>query len=190
MRLTPTRMLAAQMLGKFVPAFLALAFIIQPARVGAQSVTGIDPAAALNVTDAVLEAAQPVLGPSQPPTVQEVLLDVCQQKGYGEDCAKTLLGMMWKESQNVGTAIGDGGRARGYFQIHYRLHKITLDCAQDLRCSAAWTLTYMEHNGYPRYPMYAVQCHNGCGIRNGYAASVMRHANRLWGEPMTLAMAQ
>lgn len=189
MRLTPTRMLAAQMCSKIVPAFLALIFVTQPTRVIAQSVTGIDPAAALTVTGAVLEAAKPVLGPVEPPTVQEILLQVCEDKGYGEDCAKTLLGMMWKESQNVSDAVGDRGLALGYFQIHYRMHKVTKDCAKDLRCSAIWTLQYMERNGYPRYPTYAVQCHNGCNIKNGYAASVMRNARRLWGEPMTLAVA-
>ncbi|HTM68845.1 MAG TPA: hypothetical protein VL426_06135 [Candidatus Binatia bacterium] len=183
-------MLAAQMFGKFVPAFLVLVSLVQPARVGAQSVSGIDPVAALTVTGAVLEAAEPALGPAKPPTAQEVLLDVCQEKGYGEDCAKTLLGMMWKESQNVSSAVGDRGLALGYFQIHYRMHKVTKECAQDLRCSAAWTLTYMERNGYPKYPTYAIQCHNGCNIRNGYAASVLRNARRLWGEPMTIALAQ
>lgn len=190
MRLTPTHTLVAHMLGKIVPAFLALLFVIQPSRAVAESVSGIDPAAALTVTGAVLEAAQPVLGPATPPTAQEILLDVCQEKGYGEDCAKTLLGMMWKESQNVGTAVGDRGLALGYFQIHYRMHKVTTACAKDLRCSAAWTLTYMERNGYPKYPNYAIQCHNGCNIRNGYAASVLRHARRLWGEPMTIALAR
>jgi len=44
-------------------------------------------------------------------TVQGVLLDVCESRGYGEDCARTLLGMLWKESLNDAKAIGDGGRA-------------------------------------------------------------------------------
>lgn len=117
-------------------------------------------------------------------TVQGVLLDACQQRGYGEECAKTLLGMLWKESRNVATAVGDGGKARGYFQIHYRLHGISVECAEDLRCSAEWTLDYLEYNGYPRYVTYAVQCHNGCGARNGYAASALRHGRNLWDVPM------
>ena len=95
--------------------------------------------------------------------VQDVLLEVCTERGYGEDCAKHLLGMLWKESNNIATAVGDHGRARGYFQIWYKLHKITLECAEDLRCSAEWTLKYMERKGYPKYPNYAIQCHNGCG---------------------------
>lgn len=193
MRLTPNHVLAAQNTGRIVSAFLTLILVIQPVRVSAQSVTGIDVTPALTVPGEVLKAAPAadaeVQGPPEPPTVQEVLLDVCKTKGYGEECAKTLLGIMWKESQNDPDAIGDGGRARGFFQIHYRLHKISVDCAEDLRCSAAWTLRYMEQNGYPKYPTYAIQCHNGCGVKNGYAASVLRNARRLWSDPMTMQVA-
>ncbi len=197
MRLTPHHVLAAQQTGRIVSAFLTLILVIQPVRVSAQSVTGVAITPDLTVTGQVLKAADAaadavedaVQGPAQPPTVQEVLLDVCQSGGYGEDCAKTLLGIMWKESRNDPDAIGDGGRARGYFQIHYRLHKISLDCAKDLKCSAAWTLRYMESNGYPKYPTYAIQCHNGCGVKNGYAASVLRNARKLWSDPMTMQVA-
>lgn len=117
-------------------------------------------------------------------TAQGILLDACEARGYGEDCAKHLLGMMWKESLNTATAIGDGGKARGYFQIHYRMHRVPVSCAEDLRCSAEWTLDYLEYNGYPYSVYYAVQCHNGCNAGNGYAASAMRWGQRLWDEPM------
>src|SRR5688572_8261624 len=191
MSLTPNRVLAAHTVGKFLSAILTFAMLIQPMSVGAQNAVVPVVSETLTVKTGDLGVpAEPVQGPAIPPTVQEVLLSVCEARGYGEDCAKALLGMMWKESRNVGSAIGDGGRARGYFQIHYRLHKISLDCAQDLRCSAEWSLKYMERNGYPRYPSYAIQCHNGCNIRNGYAASALRHARRLWKEPMTLALAK
>ncbi|OGM00406.1 hypothetical protein A2480_04100 [Candidatus Uhrbacteria bacterium RIFOXYC2_FULL_47_19] len=119
-------------------------------------------------------------------TVQGVLLDVCESRGYGEDCARTLLGMLWKESLNDAKAIGDSGRARGYFQIHYRLHGIPVGCAEDLHCSSNWTLSYLEQNGYPRYVTYAVQCHNGCNINNGYAASALRWGDRKWSSPLFL----
>ncbi|MFH2062977.1 MAG: hypothetical protein ABIJ46_02370 [bacterium] len=119
-------------------------------------------------------------------TVQGVLLDVCETRGYGEDCARTMLGMLWKESLNDSGAIGDGGRARGYFQIHYRMHGIPVSCAEDLRCSANWTLSYLEQNGYPRYAEYAVQCHNGCNAGNGYAASALRWGDRKWATPLFL----
>jgi hypothetical protein len=117
-------------------------------------------------------------------TVQGVLLDLCEKRDYGEDCAKVLLGILWKESLNDSRAIGDGGRARGYFQIHYRLHGISLQCAEDLSCSANWTLDYLERNGYPRHVTYAVQCHNGCGFTNGYWQSVLRWGNRKWNTPL------
>jgi hypothetical protein len=126
---------------------------------------------------------QPVfIGPKRPPSVKRVLAEVCSARGYGEDCAKALLGMTWKESNLIGSAVGDGGRAVGYYQIHYRLHGISKECARDLRCSADWTLSYMEQNGYPKYPKYAIQCHNGCNAGNGYAASALRHGDRLWKE--------
>lgn len=125
----------------------------------------------------------------QPPTIQDVLLEVCQNRGYGEECGKTLLGMLWKESLGDSTAVGDQGRSHGYFQIQTKLHKVPLECTQDLVCSANWTLDYLELHSYPRYVAYAVQCHNGCLINNGYAASAMRHGVRLWNEPMPYKLA-
>ncbi len=115
-------------------------------------------------------------------SVQETLLQVCEARGYGEGCAKALLGMMWKESTNHAQAIGDAGKARGYFQIHYKMHKVDVSCAEDLRCSAEWSLDYLESNGYPKHVAYAVQCHNGCNAGNGYAASALRHGERLWNQ--------
>lgn len=118
--------------------------------------------------------------------IQTVLEDVCQARGYGDDCVRTLLGMMWKESRAIGDAIGDGGRARGYFQIHYKLHKISIECAEDIQCSAQWSLDYLESNGYPKYPKYAVQCHNSCNVNNGYALSALGYGKRLWSNPEAL----
>jgi hypothetical protein len=124
-----------------------------------------------------------------PPTVQEVLLSVCQENGYGEDCAKTLLGMLWTESSNRSTVIGDNGAARGYFQIHYKLHNIPISCAEDLVCSAQWSLKYLESHSYPKYVTWAVQCHNSCGVNNGYAAKVFRNAKIFWDQPLTIEQA-
>lgn len=120
-------------------------------------------------------------------SVQDMLIKVCADRGYGQECAQNLLGMLWKESNNIATAVGDHGKARGYFQIHYKLHKISIGCAEDLVCSANWTLTYLERNGYAKYPTYAIQCHNGCNIDNGYAASAIRHGKRLWDRPLAVA---
>lgn len=145
----------------------------------------------------VLAIAEPVVEPEpveevvETPvasTIQDTLLEVCKAKGYDEACARTLLGILWKESRGDAKAVGDQGRSRGYFQIRYKLHRISLECAYDLRCSAEWTLSYLERNGYPKYPTYATQCHNGCNIRNGYAASAKRHGDRLWTQPISLAV--
>ncbi len=123
------------------------------------------------------------------PTVQEVLLSVCEANGYGKDCAKTLLGMLWTESSNQSTVIGDAGKARGYFQIHYKLHKISVACAEDLVCSANWTINYLERNSYPKYVNYAVQCHNGCNANNGYVNKVIRYGKNFWNQPLTVKQA-
>lgn len=133
---------------------------------------------------AITESAESTV--STPADMKSVLLGVCEDNGYGENCAKTLLGMVWKETHGNGKAIGDSGRARGYFQIHYKLHGISIACAEDLRCSAEWTIAYLEKNGYAKYPNYAVQCHNSCNIQNGYAASVTRHGKRLWNDQIQL----
>jgi hypothetical protein len=133
-------------------------------------------------------------GPEKPKSVQETLQAVCVSRGYGDDCARQLLGMAWKESNFIADAKGDYDRrgfphARGWFQIHYRLHKISVECAEDLTCSANWTIDYLESNSYPKYQRYAIQCHNGCNIENGYAASVLRHGNRLWNSEVGIQVA-
>ncbi len=191
--MTFKRTLAATNLGRIASALLTLVMVIQPVKVTAQTVSGLEigPAATATAdenppsTEGDDQASEPVV----PPTAQEILLDTCKNRGYGEGCAKALLGMMWKESRNLATAVGDHGAALGYFQIHYRLHKVTRACATDLACSAEWTIKYMERNGYPKYVKYAVQCHNGCGINNGYALSALRNGERLWDEPMTIEVA-
>ncbi len=144
----------------------------------AQTISGLVAAPQLTVT--LIDDGSATAGPLQPPSVQDTLLEVCKAHGYGENCAKILLGMSWKESRHVATAVGDSGRAHGWFQIHYRMHKISLGCAEDLECSAHWTVNYLESNGYPKYVHYAVQCHNSCGFKNGYAESVFWNGKRLW----------
>lgn len=191
MRMTTTNSLAAKNIGRIASGLLALALVIQPTSVTAKTVSGTDIGQEITVSDDnPLEAwgADPI-GPFQPPTAQEILTEVCKERGYGEECAKTLLGMMWKESQNVATAVGDRGLALGYFQIHYRMHRVTKSCATDLRCSANWSLSYMERNGYPKYALHAVQCHNGCGVKNGYAASAIRKGKQKWSAPMNIEIA-
>jgi hypothetical protein len=189
--MTLPRSLAAHAIGRIASGLLILVLVTQPTSVNAQTVSGLAIGQALTVSDQnpLTAAANVALGPAQPPTAQQVLLDVCSSHGYGEDCARTLLGMMWKESQNVATAVGDHGLALGYFQIHYKLHHVTKACATDLHCSANWTLTYMEQNGYPKRVTHAVQCHNSCGLNNGYAAAAVRDGKELWAAPMTIQVA-
>jgi len=150
---------------------------------------------AAGATDQIAQIKQPVIQiepeavPATQPTVQEVLVSVCEENGYGKDCAKTLLGMLWNESSNRSTVIGDGGKARGYFQIHYKLHKISIACAEDLVCSANWSIKYLERNSYPKYVNYAVQCHNSCNVNNGYAAKATRNAKLMWDKPLAITQA-
>ena len=151
----------------------------------AAAMTTIEPGSNLEVLSLDADGLAVAHGPAKPQSVKDTLLAVCVSRGYGEACAKHLLGMAWKESNFVSDARGDYNKkgiplARGWFQIHYRLHNISANCAEDLSCSANWTLDYLETNGYPKYAKYAVQCHNGCGFENGYAASEIRHGNRLW----------
>jgi hypothetical protein len=177
---------------------LALTNSQVPAARAADPMAQLDPIAFVQtplVDDAVLASIQPNTEneietvQADQPTVQEVLLDVCKSKGYGQDCAKTLLGMLWNESSNRSTVIGDNGKARGYFQIHVKLHNISTDCAEDLACSANWSLKYLESHGYPNYLSYAVQCHNSCNVNNGYAAKALRNGKIFWDKPLAVKQA-
>jgi hypothetical protein len=185
-----------------VAALLIAVMSLQPTQANAAGLVEL-------VIDRVMVAMEPEdegvpHGPQRPPTMQEVLLDTCAAHGYGEDCAKILLGMASVETDFKGTAIGDRGRARGWFQIWPKLHDRSLRrvmelrhpeivdpvaCAEDLACAADWTIVYLESNGYPKHVTYAVQCHNGCNIDNGYARKVLRRAAYHWDREATLALA-
>lgn len=175
---------------------LALTNSQVPAALAASPATQSDIPSALPISaikdssvETGLDSTESATSTTIAPTVQEVLLSVCTSNGYGQECAQTLLGMLWNESSNISTAIGDNGRARGYFQIHYKLHKISIDCAEDLVCSADWTIHYMEAHSYPKYVNYAVQCHNSCNVNNGYAAKAMRNGKRFWNRPLPVKQA-
>jgi len=156
--------------------FMMVAPVAPAAETSAVIVQEVAPAAEMAV-EAVQE--QPV-----EPTVQEVLTKVCAARGYDVKCAKALFGMMFQESTNKYNAVGDNGKALGYFQIHYKMHKVSRECATDLTCSAEWSLDYLESNKFSKYPDYAIQCHNGCNADNGYVNRVWRHAANLWDKPM------
>lgn len=128
-----------------------------------------------------------------PQTVQEKLLEVCdanEQITDVETCAKHLLGIVMTESDAKATAIGDKGYARGWFQINrYYNPDVDTACAEDLECSANWTLERMIKKGYLKHPNWAIWCHNGCGIAQYYVPKVHRKAAYHWDKPITLVTA-
>lgn len=171
---------------KSVYVAIALALVIQMFPVSqSNTASAATPGSFWGAGEMKIGAAEEVVEAKEL-TVQEALLSVCEANGYGEDCAKTLLGMLWTESSNRATVIGDSGRARGYYQIHYRLHNISTDCAEDIICSSQWTIDYLERNHYPRYVNYAVQCHNSCNAGNGYVNKVIRYGNYFWNQPLEI----
>ena len=133
---------------------------------------------------------------AEAPTVQEKLLEVCQANEVITDaqkCAKHLLGMVMTESNAKATAVGDHGYARGWFQInsHYN-PEVTKECAEDLECSANWTLNRLLKKGYGKsagWSEWAIWCHNGCGINQYYVPKVIRKGNYHWDQPIALVTA-
>lgn len=127
-------------------------------------------------------------------TVQEMLLEVCEANEAITDaqkCAKHLLGMVMTESEAKATAVGDHGLARGWFQInrHYN-PEVDKACAEDLECSANWTLDRLIKKGYLKYSNWAIWCHNGCGINQYYVPKVLRKGAYHWDKPITLVTAE
>ncbi len=166
-----------------VLAIVLLGNITQPTRVLAAS---SDEGA---LTAGTMSETAPV-PPEAPSTVQEVLLQVCQDQGFDEVCAKHLLGILMQESRGVATAIGDHGMARGWFQINrYYNPDVSVQCAEDLSCSAKWTLDHLVKKGYPQSVKWAIWCHNGCGISKTYVTSVLRKGEVRWDEPLQVVTA-
>lgn len=93
-----------------------------------------------------------------------------------ETCWKTLYAMAWQESTFNKYPTGDQGRSIGWFHIQVRTHKITRECAENLGCSATWTLNHLIANGYPDRYAYSIQSHNGWGTESAknleYASAI------------------
>ncbi|MEK7546357.1 MAG: hypothetical protein AAB554_04785 [Patescibacteria group bacterium] len=141
------------------------------------------------------ESAEPdSTQPEMATTVQDKLLEVCEANGKIIDagkCAKHLLGMVMTESEAKATAVGDHGYARGWFQINsYYNPEVDTACAEDLECSATWTLERLLKKGYLKYSNWAIWCHNGCGINQHYVPKVIRKGNYHWDKPITLVTAE
>ncbi len=130
-------------------------------------------------------------------TVQDTLLKVCMDHGYDEECAKHLFGILMQESMGKATAKGDYDAtskiywARGWFQINrYYNPDVSIKCAEDITCSAEWTLAHLEKKGYPQNVNRAIWCHNGCGINKAYVPAVKKKTSLYWNTPMTLVTAE
>lgn len=134
------------------------------------------------------DSTQPAALAEAKKTVQEVLLGVCEANEdivNVETCAKHLLGIVMTESDAKATAIGDKGYARGWFQINrYYNPDVDTACAEDLECSATWTLERLVKKGYLKHPNWAIWCHNGCGIAQYYVPKVHRKAAFHWDKPI------
>lgn len=166
-----------------VLAVVLLGNITQPLRVLAAS-----PDESALTTEAVAETA--AAAPEAPSTVQEVLLQVCQDQGFDETCAKHLLGILMQESKGKANAVGDHGMARGWFQINrYYNPDVSVQCAEDLKCSATWTLNHLVKKGYPQTVKWAIWCHNGCGINKTYVNSVLYKGELNWTQPLPVVTA-
>jgi hypothetical protein len=177
-------------------AILLLTHSAQPLQAQAQvqdAAGGAAVAAESAEPDSTLSATPEVVEPESPVTVQEKLLEVCEANESitdAEKCAKHLLGMVMTESNAKANAIGDKGYARGWFQINsYYNPEVDKACAEDLECSANWTLNRLLKKGYLKYANWAIWCHNGCGIAKYYVPKVMKMAAIHWDKPIVLVTA-
>lgn len=140
-----------------------------------------------------IQTAPVAVEPEKPLTVQEKLLEVCEANERiidAEKCAKHLLGMVMTESNAKANAVGDKGYARGWFQINsYYNPEVDRACAEDLECSANWTLDRLLKKGYLKYSNWAIWCHNGCGIAKYYVPKVMKMAAIHWDKPIAIVTA-
>lgn len=89
-------------------------------------------------------------------------------------CWQDLRAMREKESFNGKAMVGDGGRSRGWYHIQTKMHRISVECAMDFRCSTEWTVRNLINNGYKINRVYAISRHNGSGVMaQNYAKSVI-----------------
>jgi hypothetical protein len=80
---------------------------------------------------------------------------------------KILYAICLKESNCNPEAIGDEGRALGYYQIHYKMHKVSEKEAKDLQFATEWTLKrLLKYAHLGEYEM--IRSHNGLVSWNNY----------------------
>jgi hypothetical protein len=147
------------------------------------------------VTTETVSAETAAEAPEAPSTVQDVLLKVCQAdqdipESQDEKCAKDLFGILMQESRGKANAVGDHGLARGWFQINrYYNPDVSIQCAEDLTCSATWTLNHLVKKGYPQASNWAIWCHNGCGLNASYVPAVRYKITKYWSDPLPVVTA-
>lgn len=100
---------------------------------------------------------------------------ICLSAGISDlPCWQDLKAMREKESYNGKAMVGDNGRSRGWYHIQTKMHRISVECAMDFRCSTEWTVKNLINNGYKTNRVYAISRHNGSGIMaQSYAKSVV-----------------
>lgn len=129
------------------------------ARVVSQTVTPSCPGGVCDLSDPAIKAKWDKWEKSP----MNILKNVCSSKGLGNDkkCPVILAAMARQESTFGKVMVGDGGHARGWFQVNDTWHNVPKSCSLDLKCSAEWTLTRMIGKGYVKNWEVAVMSHNG-----------------------------
>lgn len=101
-------------------------------------------------------------------------------------CQADLLGIMRAESSFNCGAKNESRIEHSYgcYQINLDAHRhISREQAHDIFYSSAWTISHLVGKGWlPRTVngqanRYALQCHNGCGVANGYWQAVLGYSN-------------
>src|SRR3990167_5282005 len=132
-----------------------------------------------------------------PQAIKDATADVCRRVGdnrvdilassgispelFASTCYYDLLAMAKHESGFNCSAVGDGGRSRGCFQIQTALHGVSVAQAENYAFATEWTLDRMVRDlSYPRYRTAAIRRHNGAGdMAAAYASAVMGTSERM-----------
>lgn len=103
---------------------------------------------------------------SVPSASQKAAAEMVCRKHFGgssemvDQCRWDLLAIAYTESRFNCESVGDNSKARGCYQIWYKLHKITVEQAEDFEWAANWTLERMISQGFPVYRSWALGSHN------------------------------
>lgn len=111
---------------------------------------------------------------SVPLGIQAASTRVCARLGLSHiQCRNDLIAISYHETQRFTRLTGDSGCSVGWFHINRCVHKnVEKKLAYDYEQSALWTLQRMARYGYPEFRTRAIQCHNGCLAKNGYASKI------------------